>query len=280
MTWQFRLPALLLVLCIASSAGAGSPRLQMKYDYAAGVLNDSASSRRIDSGNNTEAKAKLAEAREKLNTAHYAIDAGDDTAAEKLINEALRIKMAATRMAPNQPANRHLLQKRFNDTLQQVNTYLAWTMGYRANNPASEHPIDVAQIHHEIREAQAAAASGNLEQANKILTPLLANLLKQTDAMIGKQTLTYDQNFATLKDEHEYELARSEEYKRLVPKAIEQRLPSAGIRNLVNRFITKGDQLQEEARIKAEGGDYPSAITLLQNASKEYQRAIQTLGVR
>jgi hypothetical protein len=97
--------------------------------------------------------------------------------------------------------------------------------------------------------------------------------------MLNNQTIVYDLNFETAEEEYNYELKRFQGYEELVPIAIEQKKPAEGAKKLMESFVKKGQDLRDRAMQAAKDGDYPTAIAMLQDATKDVRRGLRMIGV-
>jgi hypothetical protein len=98
--------------------------------------------------------------------------------------------------------------------------------------------------------------------------------------MLQSQTVVYDKEFATPKEEYEYELARLESYEELIPLAIEQRQPSKGLMMLMDTYVKKAEQIKSEGMEVAAKGDYPMGVMAMQAATDNMIRALRAVGVQ
>ena len=115
-------------------------------------------------------------------------------------------------------------------------------------------------------------ANKNLEEAQHIITAAIHK-------MLNNQTIVYDLNFESAEEEYEYELKRFEGYAELIPIAVEQKNPAEGAKKLMESFVDKGTKLRDQAIQKAKEGDFPTAIAMLQDATKDVRRGLRMIGV-
>jgi hypothetical protein len=116
------------------------------------------------------------------------------------------------------------------------------------------------------------SANRKLEQAQGIITTAIQQ-------MLNSQTIVYDLNFESPQEEYEYELKRFGGYEELIPIAVEQKQPNEGTKKLMQSFVEKGQKKRNIAIETANGGDYPRAVAMLQDATKEIRRALRMVGV-
>ena len=110
-----------------------------------------------------------------------------------------------------------------------------------------------------------------LQGANDILTVALGSLLQS-------QTVVYDKNFATPKEEYEFELSRYGSYEELIPLAIEQRKPGEQTVGMMDVLVKRAKEIKNEAIVLAFKGEHKQAIQALQAATDRLRRALRLAG--
>jgi len=127
--------------------------------------------------------------------------------------------------------------------------------------------------------AKESAGKGDYVKANKDLEEAQHLITVALHKMLNNQTIVYDLNFETAEEEYNYELKRFQGYEELVPIAIEQKKPAEGAKKLMESFVKKGQDLRDRAMQAAKDGDYPTAIAMLQDATKDVRRGLRMIGV-
>jgi cellobiose-specific phosphotransferase system component IIA len=130
-----------------------------------------------------------------------------------------------------------------------------------------------------IDEAQNSANNNDYVHANKKLEQAQHMITAAIQKMLNSQTIVYDLNFETPQEEYEYELKRFGGYEELIPVAVEQKNPNEGTKKLMTSFVEKGQKMRNIAEETAKAGDYPRAIAMMQDATKEIRRALRMVGV-
>ena len=141
-------------------------------------------------------------------------------------------------------------------------------------------PLDVAAFERLVADAKAAAADARLGDANHLLATAQRRVTKALTVLLEGQTLVYDKDFETPREEYEYETARHKSYAELIPRAVEQRQPSTRAVELIDQFVGVSESMKSEAVDQASGGHYQDAIHTLQQATAQLQRALWVAGVR
>ncbi len=275
-----KMRTLLIFLLFYTSALSAAPSLQlpMKLDYAEGVIMRSKSAVRIEQSDNEEAKAKLQEAREKYKAARQAQTDGDFKQAEQLANTAIRLVTAAAMKVPNKMDDTEVQKRRYKDLLAQVETYRNWEHQSSEIDAETQAEMDNAIL--EIEKAATFAAKNDYAKANEFLSMALNVVIKVKNSSLKERTFSYDLNFETPIDEYKYELSRNDDYLRLVPIAISQKQPSAGIQSLMDRYVEKAKVKRHDAETQFEEKAFEQAVKMLQESSKDLISALKIAGVR
>jgi len=273
------LTVLLLGTAVTAAASSLEMQLPMKLDYAEGVIMRSDNAKRIENSGNQEAIAQLQQARDKYREARVAQQNRQFKESEELANQALRMVTTAAQMVPNKNQDDSQQKRRYQELLHQVETYTSW----HSNSSAVEQSVDNEEkqkVDEQLRKAHGLAQRGNYAQANELLNNVLGIVVMKTNSSLKSKTFTYDLNFETAIDEYNYELSRNDDYQRLIPIAITQKQPSAGIRSLMDRFVEKATILRHDAEAQFEQKQYEQAVKTMQSSTDELLRALKIAGVR
>lgn len=275
---KMRTLLVLLLFYAAALSAAPSLQLPMKLDYAEGVIMRSKSTARIEQSDNEEAKAKLQEAREKYKAARQAQADGDFSQSEQLANDAIRLVTTAAMKVPNRVNDTEVQRRRYNELLAQVETYRNWEHQSSEIDAAIQAEMDSAIM--EIEKAAAFAAKDDYAKANEFLSMALTVVIKVKNSSLKERTFSYDLNFETPIDEYKYELSRNDDYLRLIPIAITQKQPSAGIQSLMERYVEKAKVKRHDAETQFEEKAFEQAVKTMQDSSKDLIGALKIAGVR
>jgi tetratricopeptide (TPR) repeat protein len=270
---------LLLLVCYGTASSAAEPlQLPMKLDYAEGVIMRSKSAERIEQSDSEEAKAKLQEARDKYKAARQAQSDGDFARAEQLANEAIKLVTAAAMRVPNKIDEETVQRRRYDELHAQIETYRNWDHQNSELDAATQAEMDNAIL--EIEKAASYAATKDYAKANEFLSMALNIVIKAKNSSLKERTFSYDLNFETPLDEYKYELSRNDDYLRLIPIALTQKEPSAGVRSLLERFVEKARVLRHDAESRFEEKQFEQAVTAMQQSTNELVNGLKIVGVR
>lgn len=254
--------------------------VKQKLSYANMVLS-SGSAQRIQSSGNQAAIAMLNDARSQIDAAKSSLDGGQLQSAMDQVNEGLRLLTAASREITTESEMSGInYQARYDELSNSLKTYEGSYQRHLENDAVPvDSKLNETEYKRLVDEGRAlagkndyAGATKSLEKAQTMITAVLTD-------MLHAQTVTYDKNFETPKEEYEYELARLENYEELIPLAIEQKQPSQRALELIDSFVQKAAKIKGEGKDVAAKGDYKMAIMAMQAATSNLQRALRMAGV-
>lgn len=272
--------AFILLILFFTPLLEASGQLPMKMDYAEGVIMNSENSKRIESSDNLSAKEKLEEAKVKFNKARNAQSSGEFETADKLTNEALRLVTSAAQMVPNKSGLSEKSKKRYQDLLKEIGTYQSWKKDYTGHEDDSQESHDMAKIQKQIKKAQFLAKENKHKAAVELLKNVLGIVVTYANSSLKSRTFTYDLNFETPIDEYKYEVNRNDDYERLLPIAISQKAPSAGMLSLIKRFNEKSKQMRSDAEDFFENKKYDEAVSMMKESTNQLVTSLKMVGVR
>jgi len=93
-------------------------------------------------------------------------------------------------------------------------------------------------------------------------------------------TLVRSLNFATKREEYDYEIDRNDTHRMLVNVLLEERRASnPALDRSVRNFLDEAARLRGEAEQQAQKGGFDAAIKTLEDSTRELVRAIRGAGV-
>ncbi|VAW84112.1 hypothetical protein MNBD_GAMMA18-253 [hydrothermal vent metagenome] len=262
-------------------ADVSSSEVKQKLSYAS-LVAMSKPAKRVKNSNNPEAKSLLESSQKKLSEARLLQNAGDNRGAMLLIDEALRNMSLASRMVPSESVKNEQ-EQRYHAAVKLL------AQQEKSHKDASDRLLlqggdvveysrddvsvfkSAAKLHAD--EKRYAAAISDIQQADRVVTTAL-------NEMLDSQTIKYELNLDTPQGEYKYEHNRYLGYAELIPVAIEEKKPSKGQMMLLNGFVNKSKAMNAQGEAMAEEGNFPDAIRLTQEATKQVRRALRMLGVK
>jgi tetratricopeptide (TPR) repeat protein len=266
-----------------SAAIVSESSVKQKLSYAKMVLG-SGSAKRIEASGNTAAIKMLNDARSQITAAGTSFAGGKLEQSMGQIDEGLRLLTAASRQITTESEMSGVNYKATYDELS--NSLQTYEKSYKrhvdhANKTKQplKTTLDEAEYNRLVSAGKASADKEDYASASKSLEKAQAMIVGVLTDMLHSQTVTYDKNFETPKEEYEFELARLESYEELIPLAIEQKQPSERALELIDGFVKKAAKIKSEGKDVAAKGDYKMAIMAMQAATSNLQRALRLAGV-
>lgn len=275
----------------ATTAAAVAPKKEAKVTESkvkqklmfADMMVNGQGAKRVLASSNAEAKQLIASAKSGLAASREKMLAGALPEALALADKALKDVGAASRMVPSEEAKAQLSQ-RFDELQQEIKDFeLSYERNHALMSKAGSVPKDAEYDKKQVAdlkaEAKSLAEKGDYAKANAALEKAQGIVTMGLHKMLDSKTLVYDLKFDSPADEFEYELKRFSGYEELVPVAVEMKKPAAGALQLMDSFLDKARKRRDEAKAKADAGDYRAAMEMMQQATKTVRRALRMVGV-
>lgn len=272
-----------LVLSIAMFAStsvlaADEIKMSPKIKYADNLLMESKTAKRFETDGTDEANVALQKARDLLEQAKIAHQNGIPKQANALAGLALRKFTEAAKLLPASDSAQKVMRERYAELIVEINSYLEWY------DSAEYVEGDVEQTLNQVKTGMALAdklyKQKKYENSNTILNRILNQVVEMTNRTMTSSTIVNSLDFATPEEEHKYELGRNNEYKRLIPIAIDQKKPSGGRLMLLKRFVKKAEDIRVTADNELTARNVEAAIKSLQSSTDQYLKALRMMGIR
>jgi len=242
--------------------------LNQKFALLDSMLNRSSSTNKILTGDNEEAKELVAQTKMRVVEAHSNFDAGDLDGAEQGINDALKLFYSAKATARKSQSSTMVQRSRYQELLQAIELLRELN-----DSPLPPDTVDL------LSQARQHTQRDDYRQANKLLSRAYELLSADTAKAFDMKTVVYSLEFATPREEYEYELRRHDSSKKLI-SFMRERNNREGLDQILERYLQAARDLEDSAHIEAQRGDYPQAIQSMEKAGSEMQRALRVLGAR
>ncbi len=254
-----------------------------KIEFASMFINSSAAADRIRESGIQAALDLQQAARQNYLDARDAVGRGDLDIALLLVDESMRIMSEASRHVPRDiegEAQRAQFEMFYEGAVTFRESYTRNVERMRERDRSRIRQVDLQRVDQSMARARALADRGQYPDAIALLTETQNTLTRALTEMLADESISYELDFKTPRDEYEYELARYESFERLVPIAIEQRQPTEQARALMMRSVDRAQEIRGLVDAEVASGDYQEAILMLQGATSHIQRALQVVGVR
>ena len=216
-----------------------------------------------------------------LDDARKAIDEGRLDDAASALDAALKSASSASRRLSSEGGLSDSAQrKQLSDMTEQVRTYRA-AVDDLTRDPRLEKEASrvLGEIDRLSAEADKLAAADRLGEANKHMADAYKIAVQELSRLRAGQEVVLSLNFETPAEEYAYEQKRFGSNQIMVDMMIGEGRAEGGKRQLVDRFVGEGRRLKLEAEGQADVGKYSEAVALMEEATKQLNRALQSMGV-
>ncbi|VAW88595.1 hypothetical protein MNBD_GAMMA18-152 [hydrothermal vent metagenome] len=262
---------------------ASEKELKQKVSYAR-MMFMSKSSKRVAASNNEQAKAMLSDSKSKMEKAKVLLEGGDLQAAQSEIDDSMRLFNAAAIMVPSASVIAEQ-RKRYESLLKELSANRIthqenFDRMVKKSGKEAGVEYDAEQVDMLVDEAAKMAVEKDYDSAAATVDSANRMVNAATSDMLHDQIITYELNLDTPEGEWAYELDRYLGYEELIPVAMENKKPKKSLMFLINRNVKKGNEMAATAKETAASGDYPRAIAMILDATKEIRKALRLMGVK
>jgi len=288
---KFALTTIALVIslispCLAQSPGTNgneqkSKLIEQKIRLIEMLVNSPAA-KSVAAGKDPESLAMIESGRKALQDAKqaYADSRFDD--ASKLLDTSLKSASSASRkMSTGGTGLSESAQlKSLADMSDQVATYRAGVVDLtRDPKLGAEAANLLTRVDALTAESKQLADGGRLGDANKKLASAYKMLVEDLTKLRDGQEVVMSLKFETPADEYAYEQKRFGSSLVMIDIMIDEGRAEGQKRKLVDNFVAEGNQLKVKAEVEASSQRHKDAIDLMEKATKQLNRALQSMGI-
>lgn len=265
----------------AARAPETKEQLERRLASVSTLIEKSSAAKQIEASGNTEAQSLRAKAGELRKQAEDAYNAGNYTKATPLLDQAAKMMFEAVRLAPSAQMTNEKAKRDFDSRMESVKALLAAQKRITAEKQLGAKGNETSnKIEAQIKEAEALAAAGKLDQGRVLLDQVYVTTKASIESMRSGDTLVRSLNFASKEEEYHYELDRNDTHKMLVTVLLEEkRANNPGLESMVQKYVDQAAVLRTNAEGVAAKRDFEAAVKLLEDSTKELVRAIRGAGV-
>jgi hypothetical protein len=271
--------ALLALACAAASAATLAEREQVeRRSRSVGTLIESSSAaRQIESSGVAAARERRDTARLVYREAVVALGRDDLAGANRLLDQAAREMMTGARLAKPEEVADAKNRRDFDARLASARALLAAQQRIAQEKGASaETRRAIDSVAQQIAEAEQLAAAGRVADARPLVDRAYLTARVSIESMRRGDTLVRSLQFASKREEFDYELDRNDTHRMLIQIVLADRRDAAAA---MQAFIDRSGTLRAEADARARAGDYADAVKLLEDSTRELVRAIRAGGL-
>ena len=288
---------LLLFLSVPLGMTQESPRILAAEATKQGVgqnvgfverlINESAAAKQIIEGDNEEAKALREKSILHLKEAIAAQEQGNAEAAAEALSSAKQAIFAAMRLMGGKVV-KDKKRDNYNKKRQSLKSLLEAHQRVRDEKLAEgESGKQIAQAAAEVEEhvkekmaeAQAHFDRGDLNDAMSLVNGAYLSIKLSITHMRNGERLVRSLHFETREDEDHYELDRNDTHKMLISTVLKDKYADPRFGKLMDIPLKKAEGLRAQAESQAAGGDFETAIKLMEESTQQVIRAIRMAGI-
>ncbi len=276
------LVVVLLTLLTASCAVAQDRvSLERRLQSVGTLIDSSSAARQIDSSGVVAARERRDAARALHRDAGASINNGDLAGASKLLDQAAREMMSGARLARPEQVTGEKARRDFDTQLESVRALLAAQQRIAQEKSAPRDALEATRgIETDIVAAEQLVRDGKLDAGRVRLDRAYLTARVSIESMRRGDTLVRSLNFASKREEFDYEVDRNDTHRMLIKVLLADRKDASGaMPPLMQPFIDKAGRLRDEADALAKGGDHAAGIKALEDSTRELVRAIRAGGI-
>jgi len=278
--------ALLLTLALlagwpATTRAQDSDQLTRRLASVATLIDSSSIARQIEASAEPAARGKRDSARLIHREAGVSLRAGDTAGAARLLDQATREMMDGARLAGAGPVSTEKARRDYEARLDSVRALLGAQQRIAREKGAPRDAADATRgIEQQLAQAQQLAGAGQLPAARAAIDRAYLSARVSIETLRRGDTLVRSLNFASKREEFDYELDRNDTHRMLITVLLADRKDASGAMPAgMQAFVDRAATLRGEAETQARNGDHASAVRTLEDATRELVRAIRAGGI-
>lgn len=245
------------------------------------LIETSSGAKQIEASGNAAAQAERAKARDMHKQADEAYKKGEYPTASRLLDGAAKVMFEGVRLAAPEQVQGEKKQRDFDNRLESVKALLTAQKRISAEKKLGAKGAETtSKIEAQIREAQALAAAGKMDEAKAALDKVYVATRASIETMREGDTLVRSLNFANKEEEYHYEIDRNDTHKMLVKVLLEEkRASNPNLESMVQKYVDQAAAIRVTAEGLAAKKDFDGAVKTMEDATKELVRAIRSAGI-
>ncbi len=272
-----------LALCLVAVLLAGAVQaqdtetLQRRLQSVATLIETSSAARQIEASGDAAARDKRENARRMHREAAALLGKGDAAAAAHRLDEAALEMMNGVRLARPEQLSAAKDRRDFDARMDSARALLAAQQRITQEKGNQPEAVQATQrIQALIGEAQRQAAAGQVGAARPLVDRAYLSARVSIESMRRGDTLVRSLQFASPREEYDYEVDRNDTHRMLIQVLLADRQDSAAP---MRGFIDAAADLRRQAEAAAGRGEFTDAIRHLEASTRELVRAIRVGGI-
>jgi hypothetical protein len=276
-----RIAATVIVLLSGMASAQDRETLERRVQSVGTLIESSSAARQIETSGDAAARAKRDNARLMHREADASLRAGDLPGATRLLDLAARELMAGARLAKPEQVAGEKAKRDFDARLESAQALLAAQQRITQEKSAGREAQDAARsIEQQIAQAQKLASQERIGEARSVIDRAYLTARVSIESLRRGDTLVRSLNFASKREEYDYEIDRNDTHRMLINVLLAERKDASGaMPPSMQAFVDKAASLRGDAEAQARRGEHAGAIKLLEDSTRELVRAIRSGGI-
>lgn len=242
------------------------------------MLVNSPKAQASSASNDVETAALVGRGKELLNQAREALAAQHYAEAAKALDEAMNSLSRANNRSSGGLSD-SVQKQRLQEMSEQVAAYRVALAELAKKGATTTAQAMLQRVDALAEEGNKLAATGHLGDANKRMAEAYKLEVEEISRLRAGQEVVMSLKFDTPADEYVYEQKRFQSNEILVSMMIGEGRAENEKRKLVDGFLKEAAKLKEDAGVLARANSHKEAVTVMEKASIQLNRALQTMGV-
>lgn len=244
------------------------------------LLTRSSAAMEIKNGGNSAALDAKSSAEAHFRKAHDLHAAGDDAGANKELDAAVALMMQAVRASDDEEP---ISTKQNDDYQRRRESVEALALAHerisaekRAEQRNAELQLDVTS---RLRTADQLLEQGKPAPARAALDDTYEIVKNAVESLREGDTLVKELHFSSKEEEYYYEIDRNDTHLMLIQVLLADKAGDDHAQDTAAQFIRSASAMRKQAEAEAGNENYPEAVSLLEQSTKELIRAIRGAGI-
>ena len=261
--------------CVPSSDPALIKQAEQKLVLLQRMVGADGPAKRVDAGDNADAKEVLGQARREATQASLVLDEGCGAEAVALATSGLSLASKAFALeknrGPGSDADYREVHGRTTSFLQSLEAQPPDARGIG--------DADIAGMHRQIERAEQLAVGGDYAAAASVLKPVVDRLERRLVAIYDQKTVYYEKSFDGPEDEYEYLVQQYRGYQMVLDRFGGSREPPHSAQTMYADLMASAADLAGTAEMHAQAAEWDTALAAMQDAVNHCERAMRLVGI-
>ena len=268
-------PGIAQTNCTPSTDPAEIRQAEQKLVLLQRMVGSAGPAKRVDEGDNAEAKQVLEQARSDATQASLVLDEGCGAEAVALATSGLSLASKAFSLAKNRgPGSDAVYREVHGRTTSFLQSLEAQPPEVRGIGDA-----DITGMHRQIDRAEELAVGGDYEAATRLLKPVVDRLERRLVAIYDQKTVYYEKSFDGPEDEYAYLTQQYLGYQMVLDRFAGTREPPHSAKQMYDKLLASAADRASAAEGHAQASDWENALAEIQAAVTNCERAMRLIGI-